>query len=137
MNDLRKCSICLVSGLLVAACAAPLDEDLESGTAEERHGDAQEDGTDTADAEENIASESSELTAEGFAHGQGDHTFSGGRYARCDMRDNWHCRRGHRGWRWVRIRGDYDRDQQWGRDNGWNRDRRCCIRVQVPHRPHG
>ncbi len=47
-------------------------------------------------------------------------TASDAYHRRCDRRNAWHCRRGHRGWRWVRI--PYD--------DGW---RRCCVRARHPH----
>lgn len=153
MLNPSKISVLLGTGLFVAACAMPAEDELATASAEERH-EGQDDSLDVSGEPEaeDLATESSELTADGFhddgADAQwrggdrwrGGGGFSPGRPMRCDPRDAWHCRRGHRGWRWVTVPGAHGH----GHDHGHghfergrrhhHHEERCCVRVG--HRPH-
>jgi len=66
------------------------------------------------------------------SHGRG---YGPGHYGRphhdrrwCSQRDNWHCRRGEYGWRWVYLQ----RDHRPGYGGEWQRrPQRCCMRVHI------
>lgn len=68
----------------------------------------------------------------GYGHRPGGH---GGYWhgRRCDYRDVFHCRRGHRGWRWVDLNRGHDHHHhgRWGHDHRRHRADYCCVRVHV------
>jgi hypothetical protein len=117
----RLSAVVLGTGLVVVACAAPTDAELtapaqeadESAlvTNDEPEGDdVAENGSDPNQAEDETSAD---------VQGE-DETFGEAQRRRCDRRNNWHCKRGHPGWRWVRRHYDSHR-------------RRCCVRVRRPH----
>lgn len=121
----------LGTALVMFACASPTDAEL-AGTEEASptEADADEgkvDPTQATDLASSALSEDEDDTRE-IASGIVRDEFRG---RRCDRRDDFHCRRHHRGWRWVR---DYGRPNigpapGWGGGFRPGRDRYCCVQT--------
>jgi hypothetical protein len=115
------------AALVVAACAAPTEADSSSAAPSQETATAPA-GDDTG----GVASTEAELDRSDDAEAAPDYPYRGGRYSagvhrrRCNPGDAWHCRRGHRGWRWH--------DASYGHGHDGHRGERCCMRV--PDRPH-
>ena len=119
--------------LVIVACTGSADEAepevappaegeaaLSDELGDDRPGDTNADGDPDPETDADPDAVSREpIDAAGEASDAPD-TASDAYRRRCDRRNAWHCRRGHRGWRWVRI-PSYD---------GWYR---CCVRARHPH----
>jgi len=120
--------------LVIVACTSSTDEAepdvalpdegevaLSDELRDDGLGDANADAD--ADADADAGADPAALPSEaGDADGEASDApdpASAAYHRRCDRRNAWHCRRGHRGWRWVRI-PSYD---------GWYR---CCVRARHP-----
>ena len=127
----------LGTALVIGACISPRDQ---SETVEPAELDVAKVGvtSDRGDDVDAVADERASL-AQGLALDEeedeaerlGQVTSEGRRDRRCDRRDDFHCRRNHRGWRWVRSDdgrpGGWD-DRRPGRPGfGSRRDRWCCV----------
>jgi hypothetical protein len=121
-------------GLVIAACTSPTDEEIAQPTnSTEEDIDVTDDDSEDADDNASTGSELDEAdpleteTAEEAAGtaqvGEEEKRGWGhGRPRKCNHRNAWHCRRGHRGWRWVSYHPGWD-------GHGHGRPRRCCVRV--------
>jgi hypothetical protein len=128
MFNLARLSMAAVgTGLIVTACAAPTDEEIAPAQQPEQTS-TDDSSTVTEEVSEDVTAsgldENGEFAAD-MRNEDGELAVTGhGGGRRCDRSDNWKCRRGLRGWRWVRT-------NQWGGHHGGDR---CCMRVL--HRPH-
>ena len=127
--------------LVAAACTSPVEEEIaqpaEEETAAVAESDEATEGDEAADADD-LETTSSALPVDE------DGTFSDevqledqallrhDRRRVCDRRDEWHCRRHHRGWRWVSYgrgwRGGDVRDHR--DERGGRRGELCCVRYR-------
>ncbi|MDF2693265.1 MAG: hypothetical protein K0S65_1648 [Labilithrix sp.] len=116
-------------GSIAGACTSPTDEELtEPSTHPVESGLTSNEAEDIEATDPNAPLEDEADSSE--LQSPDDRFYGGGhRPRRCNYDDAWHCRRGHRGWRWVNRRPG--EDPGWGGGGGWGsgRPRRCCVRV--------
>jgi hypothetical protein len=100
--------------VIASACTSPTESEMEIPSA---------DGPLISDQVEDEAAEGAEPSEPSDTQRRPGDLVYGGRPRGCNYHDFWHCRRGHRGWRWTEY-------GNWGGPNrpGGGHDR-CCVRV--------